>query len=71
MKSRDGATEEADEDEEDPAEMGQVDWVSQATQAREALVEADRAAQAQELHFKLLLEEARANTDTTAKQVFT
>ncbi|XP_063885776.1 uncharacterized protein LOC135114054 isoform X2 [Scylla paramamosain] len=68
-QSRDGATEEVDEDEEESAEMGQVDWVSQATQAREALVEADRAAQAQELHYRLLLEEARGNTATTAKQV--
>ncbi|MPC83092.1 hypothetical protein E2C01_077783 [Portunus trituberculatus] len=69
MKSRDGVTDEVDEDEEDSAEMGQVDWVSQATQARESLVEADQSAQAQELHYKLLLEEARGNTATTAKQV--
>ncbi|XP_045111386.1 myosin-10-like isoform X2 [Portunus trituberculatus] len=68
-QSRDGVTDEVDEDEEDSAEMGQVDWVSQATQARESLVEADQSAQAQELHYKLLLEEARGNTATTAKQV--
>lgn len=58
-----------DEEDEEATEVGQIDWVSQAAQAREALVEADRAAQAQELHYRLLLEEARDNTATTAKQV--
>lgn len=58
-----------DEEDEEAAEVGQVDWTSQAAQAREALVEADGAAQAQELHYRLLLEEARDSTAATAKQV--
>lgn len=61
--------EDRNEDVEDEEEGGRVDWTGQATKAREALLEADQTVSAKELHYRLLLENARTNAANSANQV--
>ncbi|KAK7072750.1 hypothetical protein SK128_001959 [Halocaridina rubra] len=62
-------SDEVEEDvEEEDDDGGHVDWAGQANKARSALLEADQTASGQELHYRLLLEDARTKTDQAALQ---
>ncbi|XP_068229959.1 meiosis-specific nuclear structural protein 1-like [Palaemon carinicauda] len=64
-QSEDG--EEGDDDDDDGSH---IDWAAQANKARTALLEADQAASAQELQYRLLLEESKAKAEQAAAQAF-
>ncbi|XP_042869804.1 trichohyalin-like [Penaeus japonicus] len=60
-QSEEGGGEE--EMEEEDLEGGRVDWAAQAAKARASLLQADQNASAQELQYRLLLEEAREKAE--------
>lgn len=64
-----GQGEDGAEDLDDDEDGGRVDWTGEAAKAREAVLEADQTASGQELHYRLLLEEARTNAAEAAAQV--
>lgn len=50
-------------------ENGREDWVERAAAAREALVAADKETANNQLHYKLMLEEAHTQAATATAQV--
>ncbi|XP_064098836.1 differentially expressed in FDCP 6 homolog [Macrobrachium nipponense] len=65
-QSEDGE-EDGDDDDDDG---GHTDWAAEANKARSALLEADQAASAQELQYRLLLEESKAKAEQGAAQAY-
>ncbi|XP_069982055.1 uncharacterized protein, partial [Penaeus vannamei] len=68
LKRRRQSEEGGEEMEEEEIDGGRVDWAAQAARARAALLQADQNASAQELQYRLLLEEAREKAERTTAQ---
>ncbi|XP_037781932.1 uncharacterized protein LOC119578418 [Penaeus monodon] len=68
LKRRRQSEEAGEEMEEEEIDGGRVDWAAQAARARASLLQADQNASAQELQYRLLLEEAREKAERTTLQ---